>query len=154
MQTTPNFAVTVRAIIIDQGQLFMVKHDPKFDYYALAGGKLEIGETLEAAMARELMEETGIKAQVGHPLIVNEWVSPTNHRIEFFFWIRNAADFRHADPAKAKVTTLGEEKKVNTFFRLQNPQVIARLRDAFPDIGERPDARTVFVKLRELRNKW
>jgi hydroxyacylglutathione hydrolase len=52
------------------------------------------------------------------------------------------------------VTTLGEEKRVNAFFRLQNPQVIAGLRDKFPEIGESPDARTVFVKLRELRNSW
>jgi len=61
---------------------------------------------------------------------------------------------RGADPATITVTTLGQEKDVNTFFRLQNPSVIARLRNAFPDLGERPDARTVFVKLRELRNKW
>ena len=61
---------------------------------------------------------------------------------------------RHHDPAAAAVTTLGQEKRINTFFRLQNPTVIARLREAFPDIGERPDARTVFVKLRELRNSW
>jgi hydroxyacylglutathione hydrolase len=52
------------------------------------------------------------------------------------------------------VTTLGQEKRVNAFFRLQNPVVIARLREKFPDIGEAPDARTVFVKLRELRNSW
>lgn len=52
------------------------------------------------------------------------------------------------------VTTLGEEKRVNTFFRLQNPVVIARLREAFPDLGEQPDARTVFIRLRELRNRW
>jgi len=57
-------------------------------------------------------------------------------------------------PADAVVTTLAEEKKVNTFFRLQNPTVIARIREAFPDIGEQPDARTVFLKLRELRNRW
>jgi len=61
---------------------------------------------------------------------------------------------RNHDPAAAVVTTLGQEKRINTFFRLQNPAVIARLREAFPDIGERPDARTVFVKLRELRNRW
>ncbi|MBV9622102.1 MAG: hydroxyacylglutathione hydrolase [Gammaproteobacteria bacterium] len=60
---------------------------------------------------------------------------------------------RH-DPAAAVVTTLGREKRINTFFRLQNPEVIARLREKFPQIGERPDARTVFVKLRELRNRW
>jgi hydroxyacylglutathione hydrolase len=56
--------------------------------------------------------------------------------------------------ADAPVTTLGEEKRFNTFLRLQSPALIARLREKFPDIGERPDPKTVFVKLRELRNKW
>ncbi len=61
---------------------------------------------------------------------------------------------RHHEPAAAVVTTLGREKRINTFFRLQSPQVIARLREKFPQIGEHPDAKTVFVKLRELRNRW
>ncbi|HEX5459735.1 MAG TPA: hydroxyacylglutathione hydrolase [Steroidobacteraceae bacterium] len=57
-------------------------------------------------------------------------------------------------PAATAITTLGEEKRINTFFRLQSPTVIARLREAFPDIGDAPDASTVFLKLRELRNRW
>ena len=57
-------------------------------------------------------------------------------------------------PEEARVTTMGEEKRVNAFLRLQSPEVIARLRDRFPEIGEKPDARAVFVKLRELRNTW
>jgi hydroxyacylglutathione hydrolase len=61
---------------------------------------------------------------------------------------------RTQDPRNALVTTLGEEKRINTFFRLQNPTVIARLRQACPEVGEHPDARTVFLKLRELRNRW
>src|SRR5215472_7124153 len=61
---------------------------------------------------------------------------------------------RATEPAAATVTTLGEEKRINAFFRLQNPQVIARLREKFPDIGEHPAPRAVFVKLRELRNRW
>jgi hydroxyacylglutathione hydrolase len=61
---------------------------------------------------------------------------------------------QHTDPTNAVVTTLAEEKRVNTFFRLQNPTLVGRLRAAFPDIGEHPDARTVFLKLRELRNRW
>jgi len=52
------------------------------------------------------------------------------------------------------VTTLAQEKRINTFFRLQNPTVIARLRQSFPELEEQPDAHTVFVKLRELRNRW
>jgi hydroxyacylglutathione hydrolase len=67
---------------------------------------------------------------------------------------RLLAEQRGADPAAAPVTTLGLEKRINTFFRLQNPQVIARLRERFPEIGERPEPMTVFLRLRELRNSW
>lgn len=58
------------------------------------------------------------------------------------------------DPNAAYVSTLGVESEVNTFFRLRSPSVIAKLRAAFPDLPDEPDARTVFVKLRELRNSW
>ena len=58
------------------------------------------------------------------------------------------------DPATARVTTLAEEKRINTFLRLTSASVIAKLREDFPDLPERPDAKTVFVKLRELRNRW
>jgi hydroxyacylglutathione hydrolase len=58
------------------------------------------------------------------------------------------------DPATSRVTSLAEEKQFNTFFRLQSPSVIAKLRESFPDLPDEPDAKTVFVKLRELRNSW
>ena len=61
---------------------------------------------------------------------------------------------RQKEPAAMPVTTLGDEKLFNTFLRLQNPSVIARLQAQFPQIGAHPDAKTVFLKLRELRNKW
>ena len=58
------------------------------------------------------------------------------------------------DPNAALVTTLEVEKRVNTFFRLTSPSVIAALREAFPDLPEQPDRKTVFLRLRELRNSW
>ena len=58
------------------------------------------------------------------------------------------------DPAASAVTTLREEKTFNAFFRLASPTVIAKLREEFPDLPENPDPRTVFLKLRELRNRW
>jgi hydroxyacylglutathione hydrolase len=63
-------------------------------------------------------------------------------------------EVRDQDPARALVTTIGLEKEINAFFRLQSPSVIARLRDAFPDMAEQPDPKSVFVRLRELRNGW
>jgi hydroxyacylglutathione hydrolase len=58
------------------------------------------------------------------------------------------------DPSRAYVSTLAVERDINTFFRLTSPGVIAKLREAFPDLPEKPDPRSVFLKLRELRNKW
>jgi hydroxyacylglutathione hydrolase len=64
------------------------------------------------------------------------------------------ADVADQDPDAPLVSTLALEKEINAFFRLHNPSVIARLREAFPDLPSELDAKTVFVKLRELRNSW
>ena len=58
------------------------------------------------------------------------------------------------DPAKSAVTTLAEEKQINAFLRVDSPSLVARLRENFPDLPDAPDAKTVFAKLRELRNQW
>ncbi len=58
------------------------------------------------------------------------------------------------DAALAPVTTLRDEQRFNTFLRLGSASLIAKLREAFPELPERPDAKTVFVKLRQLRNSW
>jgi len=58
------------------------------------------------------------------------------------------------DPSNAMVTTLAKEKEINTFFRLQNPEIIEQLKCKFPDLGTYADSKSVFLKLRELRNNW
>lgn len=63
-------------------------------------------------------------------------------------------DVEGQDTDNALVTTLAQEKEINTFFRLTSPTVIARLREAFPDLPDDPSAKEVFLKLRELRNSW
>ena len=64
------------------------------------------------------------------------------------------ADVAGQSPDDPLVSTLALEKEVNTFFRLHSPAVMARLREAFPDLPAELDAKTVFLKLRELRNSW
>ncbi|MFQ5618327.1 MAG: hydroxyacylglutathione hydrolase [Rhodospirillales bacterium] len=63
-------------------------------------------------------------------------------------------DVADQDENQALVSTLGLEKEINTFFRLHSPTVIKTLRQAFPDLPDDPDPETVFLKLRELRNRW
>jgi len=62
--------------------------------------------------------------------------------------------YENQNPEDALVTTLAMEREMNTFFRLQSPGVIARLQEQFPEIGDTPSPKDVFLKLRELRNSW
>ncbi len=63
-------------------------------------------------------------------------------------------DLADQDPNDALVSTMALEKEINTFLRLRSPSVIAAIRESFPDLPDDPDPRTVFLKLRELRNSW
>lgn len=64
------------------------------------------------------------------------------------------ARYQGQDPSQALITTIAQERDVNTFFRLDKATIIARLQEQFPEIGDQPDPRSVFLKLRELRNSW
>ena len=61
---SPELAVS--AIVIDQGRLLMVERGrpPSAGRWSLPGGRVEPDETLEAAAAREVLEETGIAVSV------------------------------------------------------------------------------------------
>ncbi len=61
---------------------------------------------------------------------------------------------RGPDPARGWTTTIGEERAINTFFRLGSPSLIERLREDFPELHAEPEPRAVFLRLRELRNRW
>ena len=58
------------------------------------------------------------------------------------------------DPNQPMVTSLGLEKEINTFFRLDSESIISQLRNKFSDLPEQLDEQTIFIKLRELRNDW
>ena len=59
--------VGVGGIVIDGGRVLLVRrgHEPLKGEWSVPGGVVEIGETLRAAVAREVEEETGLRVDVG-----------------------------------------------------------------------------------------
>ncbi len=58
------------------------------------------------------------------------------------------------DPDKPLVTTVALEREINTFFRLSKKTLIEKLQESFSDMSAAPTPKEVFLKLRELRNRW
>lgn len=60
--------VGVGAVILDdEGRVVLIRrrYEPLKGQWSLPGGTLELGETLEAGVAREILEETGLEVAVG-----------------------------------------------------------------------------------------
>ena len=57
----------VGAVVLVEGRVVLVKraHEPLQGEWNLPGGGVELGETLEQACAREVLEETGLVVEVG-----------------------------------------------------------------------------------------
>ena len=101
----------------------------------------------------ELPDETRIYP--GHDYIVNnlEFTLDREPDNEAAASLSRELEVTH-DPGNPIVTTIAQEREINTFFRLTSPTIANRLREAFPDLSEKPSPKEVFLRLRELRNSW
>jgi hydroxyacylglutathione hydrolase len=111
----------------------------------------ELYETFDRQLSK-LRDDTLIYP--GHDYLVNNLRFTLDREPDNAVAKQMISEYENQDPADALVTTLAQEREMNTFFRLDSPSVIARLAEDFPEIGDNPDPRTVFLKLRELRNSW
>jgi ADP-ribose pyrophosphatase len=62
--------VAVGAVVIHNRRVLLVKrnHPPNKDTWAIPGGKVELGETLQQAAEREIKEETGVIIKAKDPV--------------------------------------------------------------------------------------
>lgn len=76
--------VAAKAVVVRDGRILVLQrsagssHDPGL--WELPGGKMEYGEVLTEALAREVTEETGVSVRVGAPLL-------TWHFTKEPFWV-------------------------------------------------------------------
>lgn len=73
-------AVVGPLIYNDKGEILLIKN-PKFgDFWTIPGGHIELNETAEDALKREIMEETGLEMKNIEPISFSEAINP-----EFFY---------------------------------------------------------------------
>lgn len=75
--------VAVGAVVVDDQRLLMVQRnrEPGKGLWSVPGGRLESGEYLDAAVAREVKEETGLDVSVGQLLGILEVVGDPHYVI-------------------------------------------------------------------------
>lgn len=78
----------VLAVVVRDGRLLLVKRgrEPDKGKWGFPGGLVELGETVAQAATRELMEETGVRAEAGTVAEIIDVVTPdAAGRIRYHF---------------------------------------------------------------------
>ena len=82
--------VAVGAIVTKEGRVLLVRRGrpPSEGLWAIPGGRVELGETLQEAAERELREETGLHIQAGKPVYTFDVIVRDNRgRVRFHYVI-------------------------------------------------------------------
>ena len=96
--------INIRGIVADDnGHILAVKHrdrdtNGESDFWAIPGGGLDIGESLNDGLVREFEEELGIKPTIGRLLFIQQFIfahrnGKQSEKMELFFHITNTVDF-------------------------------------------------------------
>jgi 8-oxo-dGTP diphosphatase len=81
------------AVVIHDGRVVLIRrgHAPDAGEWSIPGGAVELGESVEAALRREVREETGLEIAVGEFLEVFERVEHDAEGVRFHFVVLDYA---------------------------------------------------------------
>lgn len=73
----------------------------KPNFWCVPGGSLDDGEPLTLGLQREIIEETGVKPEIGRLLYVQQFLHNGKEHLEFFFHVSNTKDYLDIDLSKS-----------------------------------------------------
>lgn len=87
--TTPRPVIAVGGILISKGSILLIQRgtEPQKGRWSIPGGKVEVGESLEAAVVREVGEETGLSVTCGRFVGWVERISDSHHFVILDFLV-------------------------------------------------------------------
>jgi ADP-ribose pyrophosphatase YjhB (NUDIX family) len=81
--------VGVGAVVVDQGRVLLVQRgrEPLKGHWSLPGGLLEIGESLNAGVVREVREETGLTVEPMELIELLDRIHRVGERVQYHYVI-------------------------------------------------------------------
>src|SRR3989344_6505073 len=87
-------SIKIRAVILYEGKLLVVRHPHDTSFAALPGGHLEWGEDIKACLFREIIEELGLEPEIGRLLYINNFAQDDGTQyVEMFSEELNGGDY-------------------------------------------------------------
>lgn len=99
-------------LLVSSGKILMVRHEglgTNGVFWGFPGGGTEPGETLEQALKREFLEETGLSVSIEKPLLLTEFIAHPLHGIELYFLVS----------AENHAASLGTDPELNILTGLE-----------------------------------
>lgn len=124
MANDQNVKLGVRAVIIQDNKILMVKHlENNQEFYIFPGGGLEKNESIFGTAEREVKEETNVQVKAEKLIYYRKFVGPESYGAEFYILcsLVNKTDeiSLGIDPEKSEPVLVGTEwveiKKMSDF---------------------------------------
>lgn len=128
MATTPKHSVSVAGIVVrDDGRVLVIKRDDN-GHWEAPGGVLELDESFEAGVQREVLEETGLEVTVER--LTGVYKNLTHGIVALVYRCRPAVGEPHATEEAREIRWMTKEEVQSVMV----PAFGVRVLDAFEEV--------------------